>query len=392
MKGSFLLASPSQQHQQALETSRNLLQDPLTGRSVMIPCTSQAFFEGQLDPSLDKDGNECVVVKLKKDTMVEMTRDETLELFQKRIASVKRALKSQSAKKKVDPQKTKKQPNKSNIEEKPPAATTSKASDPPAFFEIREELDKDGKEIRAEAVNIASELKYLEAKEAQQLDSKTTITPTFSRKQRQKDTDDDVQEEQQEGGTPPTMLSDNEYDKLSKRLDELALLEEKGAEQKRINKLSSKKLQGSGWGRGFLNAKPKAVAKKKKKKQSTDDTRRTKKVVQVDETKNQVQEIPRVGERSVASGTLRSPTSTNGTKPFSKDVFSGVIQERPVPSLKTPVTGSGIREGSKPLEKEIFSGVVQERPVSKFAAQQQQKPKEKKKLSKFAQQRQQQFG
>jgi hypothetical protein len=182
------------------------------------------------------------------------------------------------------------------------------------------------------------------------------LTEAASSSENHNDTKQQQQQQQQ--------VSDQEYQALSSRLDELARLEEEAEMSNKINQTSAKKLQSKGWSKGFLNSTKKkaavvdvvatrpsrppvlnetasaspAAAAPVAVETVRDDTK--KKVVGFHE-ETQVKEIPRVGERSI------------------QDHIQKTKQQQPIPVVAP----------SRPLEESVFTGVVRERrPTSTAAA------------------------
>lgn len=312
------------------EAVKNVLQDPLTGRKIMIPFTSKAFFEGSLQPTISSDNKEeQVLVKLSKETLVEMSRSEAITLLEKRILAVQ---------KKVHKVLTKKPATKQKLKQEPVGGPAL------GFFEIREEYDDSGKEIRAEAINVAKELEYLQKHEEEKVDFDVP-TPT--------ELDDNMLIDENQ-----PVVSDQDYESISSRLELLSRLEEEADANKNVNQTSSKKIQGSGWGKGFLNKprKTKQTPKVEPKPSTTTNPsttveERAPRTRKVGFGENKIREIPRIGEHSVP----KAAPAKAPTRLISQSVFSGVVAERPV------------------------GGVVQERNAAS------EQPK--KKLSRFAQQR-----
>jgi hypothetical protein len=164
------------------------------------------------------------------------------------------------------------------------------------YMEIREEYDKDGKEIKAEALNVSTELmglqRELKAKKSQ-IDNATT-TPGEEKGEKQEKTeivdalldnlhqmndgfDDETSSDQHSAhnysGTHADADADVltkiekekeinkqkkekfDYQEISSRLDKLMLLEEEEEKKKTQNTKSSKRLCGKGWAKGFLDSK-----------------------------------------------------------------------------------------------------------------------------------------
>jgi hypothetical protein len=187
------------------------------------------------------------------------------------------------------------------------------------FFEIREELDESGKEVKAEAINVAKQLELLQKREGMDTNA-SSIVPTAS-------ADDEAIDEHPE---KRKTMTDTEYEELSSRLDMLARLEEEAEATKAENQASAKKLQSNGWSKGFLNAKPeKKKAKPKKEAHSTPGQPSSQGRKIAFQSQDQIREIPRVGDRS-ASELKSSHAMTTSRREIEPHVFSGVIRERPV--------------------------------------------------------------
>lgn len=308
---SMARATPEQ-----LRYVHDMLQEPLSGKKLMVPLTTKAFFAGQLDPEVDS-GEEQILLKLSQEHLVMLDRKEASQLLAKRFNISKSvSLRKQSS---------------SSSTEKP--ASSSLVSSPSVLplFEIREEIDSEGKEVKAEAVNVVQELEYLQKKENEIID--------FVRRKPEQvgssslDITDDYE--------PNPNITDDEFNKLSNRLEELARLEDEAKNKMKVNQNSAKKLQGSGWSKGFLNSKP----TKAKTNTSTEQSRTNAPVKHIasDSTNSssskkvafnaddKIHDIPRIGQRSVAQlkkATKHDKSPEEGPKPFESNIFSGIIQER----------------------------------------------------------------
>ena len=286
----------------AMENVKNILEEgPLTGKQVMVPITTKAFFAGRLKPAF-RNEQEQVLIKMAGTNFVELDRSQAIGYLERQIES-------------RSPKTTTKY-----------GKETAEQSSEPAlpFFEIREELDVDGREVRAEAVNVVKELEYLQKKEGKV----TAMVPMAGVSSEIPELDESER----------VSISDVEYEALSARLEELARLEEQAEIAKAENMKSSSKLQSKGWAKGFLNAKPKAE-------------RPAKNVLTTDKkvgfhAQDAVREIPRIGQRSA------SELKPVARKEIDSQVFSGVIRERPV----------GTRtESVKPVPQKKLSRFAQER-------------------------------
>lgn len=287
---------------QDLETAKRTLEGPLTEKQVMVPITTKGFFSGTLKPSI-KDGQEQVLVKMGSGNLVELDRSQAIAHLDGRIQS----LLSPSVAVVIAPTNGKAKESLSSEEHSFP------------FFEIREELDESGKEVKAEAINVAKQLELLQKREGKDTNA-SSIVPTAS-------ADDEVIDEHPE---KRKTMTDTEYEELSSRLDMLARLEEEAEATKAENQASAKKLQSKGWSKGFLNAKPKKKkAKPKKEAHSTPGQPSSQGRKVAFQSQDQIREIPRVGERST-SELKSSPAMTTSRREIEPQVFSGVIRERPV--------------------------------------------------------------
>lgn len=418
--------------------------EPLAGRRVMIPVTTQAFFEGHLRPPpgpKDADttssikprpSEERVSANLGDGHLADMSREEAADFIQRRIdaAAPSSAPSVSKPKKKSSLKQTRARPTtKSDKQQKqqpqpqPPVAQTVLP-----FFEIREELDAEGREVKAEAVNVAQETKALKDALRSQKDSNGAsggeetkgihelienidigVDENGNDGNVQEADDDDVEVQQHEP------ISDDKYNSLSARLDELARLEEDAGKNKNEEKSSRKRLQGKAWGkgflsgsetttskkaaasstskkkkstggkntggwsRGFLNAEPKAENKSPPKIEpkavSSDEPERQRKVAFGE---NEIKEIPRIGHNSVKVALQKPKPAAEPQEGelIAKDVFSGVVMERP----KSTSISAGIVQQQAPVPSQVQQ------------QQQHQQQQPKKKLSRFAQQRLEQRG
>jgi hypothetical protein len=332
-----------------LQDVRDTLKKPLTGRKVLVPFGRKAFFPGTLQPSV-RDGEELVRVREGGGTAVkDMTRQEALNRLQKEMDGLKMSQRKPS-------------PSMSKDAAAPPSKPAAQQKEEATghalpFFEIREELNESGQEVKAEAVNISKHLEYLQKKEAGALDDKVP-SDVVRRPVEEPTNETAAMLEQESEATPLQPLSDSEYDALSTRLDELAQLEEESGRQKTVNVKSAKKLQSKGWSKGFLNKKQKTKQPKTQQKSEPNRSEpEMKRPAIIPESEgpskdrkvafgvqDEVREIPRVGERSVSS--LPKPAS----RPIETSVFSGTVQEK-----------RGVPEEQKPAPKKRLSRFAQER-------------------------------
>ena len=420
----------------SLQELQQILKDgaPFAGRKVMVPITRQAFMEGHLQPPTDDSvssvGEEIVVANLGSGHLAEMSRDDAADFIQRRIDAAvapKMSTNKTSASKK-------KQPKKSALIS---SAKTTAKSQPPAqshtilpFFDIREEYDASGHEVKAEAVNVANDMKALKdalksqktgasgdgdyAKQIRELIETIDIGVDDDMGQESSgDIDaedeavDDVEPERQEP------VSDEQYNSLSTRLDELARMEEDDKKNESEEKSSRQRLQGKAWGKGFLSSKggksrDGKTGKKKKKdaaaggwnsgflnaepkkkkasaggKTATNTADKPGRQRKVAFGTDEVKEIPRIGNTSIKAAQQMQKAGR-------------LQQQQPVAMPQEE------QHESEPISREVFSGVVTERSaigtststsvMSPEQPEQQQQPPPKKKLSRFAQQRLEQRG
>jgi hypothetical protein len=268
-----------------LRDVRDQLRQPLSGRSVLVPLGTKAFVPGFLQPDTKGEEEMVTLVPAKSSGATEaitMSRTEALDRLQDEMDQI-------SNRKKAPPPK----------ETKP----TSHHSNILPYFEIREEIDASGNELKAEAVNVSQHLEYLrqhpEVVQEETLPPAVTVSPTG----------ESVEEIPVSSLKP---LSDGEYDALAARLEDLARLEEAETRQP-ASKVMKKSNQKSGWNKGFLN---KSDTSKKKPVTAPPGV------------------LDKEGRKD-PSETLIQSTSTKKdkktapvpAKPISKSVFSGVIQE-----------------------------------------------------------------
>lgn len=414
----------------------------LKGRNVKIPVTSKAYFEGTLDPSHYSIGKgvladdhksvtskeeETVLVNLGKEYMVELNKAEACDFVEKKISKLRKLVntsdtsnkktttngggakkkdtklkikkgflnsgkKSGSKKKKADIKASLKPAQKANSTRASPSNATASPILP--FMEIREEFDKDGNEVKAEALNISNELvnfhrELKEKKEGLKIElksekqnEKNEIVDALLNNLPEKNNFEETTEKDTKKEERKLQKQTKNYDQISTRLDQLILLEEEDMKKKAENVKSSKRLRGKGWAKGFLDnsasIKEKPNTRMKAKLESRverpldevktslpktvpNNVERGNKTVQFKST-NEVKEIPRIGNRSVVE-TIR-------------------------PSInKTPVQSIQKRETH-------FIGNIVERDQLRTAVQPRdnnsQQTEPRKKLSKFAQRRLQQ--
>lgn len=352
---------------------RDQLRQPLSGRPVLVPLGTKAFVPGFLQP--DKVGEDEMVtfvpVNVDEDNGAIISRKQALDRLQEEMDQV-------SNRKKAPP-----------VLPKQTHSTSQMNTNALPYFEIREEIDSTGKQVKAEAIDVSRHLEYL--RQHPEVVQEETLPPALTGSSTASEPVEEIPV------TDLKPLSEGEYDVLAARLEELARLEEAGAEEpvpKVMKKSNHKMTSSSGWSKGFLNnstKKTKPVADKK--------------VVSggAERLENSNKPTDQLQKDAVNAEPVPS-------KHISKSVFSGVIQEHggldKPKSNKVPVETSSprVRFGDEQNEiREIPR--IGETPVASIArnpsrpivgagnwrpeSQLQQEEVPKKKLSRFAMERQQ---
>lgn len=316
----------------------DVCRQPLTDKVVLVPLGRKAFFEGKLQPTTTDAGEEQLFVRRTDGQLEKMERKAAVKFFEseratmlpKKAKPLKPALKSA-----LKPSKVK----KTVVDSKPAPAVAAQPtiieSNGP-FFEIRE--DEDGK---GEVIDMTKQLENWDGIAGQ--DSK-----------RENDVHTTAREEVVDDGGTLKKLSDGEYAALTMRLEELERKEEEAEKQKTSNAKSAKKLQSKGWSTGFLNSKPTPrkpvpkpappTAKPPPATNATEPRQEKGKTVGFSKS-DDVQEIPRIGERSVRQ--------TRPSNPFPQTVVSDTVTER-------PMLGEVV-ERPRPAPKKRVSRFAQER-------------------------------
>lgn len=326
------------------------LRNPLTGRNVLIPMGRQAFRRGTLRPSLIHDDvgyHEQVTLRL-----TGQTTKATREIARRKVES------------KISPNKLPRKSIPEGSKEKRQKTPPQSSSSLPCF-EIREEYNVSGP-VKGEAINITEHLQHLQENCGE---APTYEEPSFDADETIPDVEKNIYP-----------LSDSEFDALSSRLDDLARLEEEAESDSKANKISSKKVQGKGWGRGFLNKKPKTKKKVSPQPAASasstmhDTSKAANRKVTFNNT-NGIQEIPRVGERSARE--LRPPASQqqNTSAPaISESVLSANVQERHRPMASphpAPPQAAPSRVSRFARDRAQNAESIQTQRVSRFAKQRQ---------------------
>ena len=367
--------NPPQQQQLdgvQLRDVQDVLRQPLTGRRVLIPLGgNKAFVAGTLQPTRNDAQEELIQLRAagsgelqtvtRQDAVAQIQTERQALTANKKPASKATTRQSSSAKKSPPT-------NSTNAS----APTARDAAAVPNFFDIREEIDEQGKEVSSEAVNITNHLKLWENEmrkrgvESSAPPSTDMVDAEVADESSPSSSSDTV--EHDNTSTTAQKVSDEDFAALSARLDQLARLEEEEETRRQENRKSAKKLRSKGWAKGFLNkpsssssssnkrvpqkpkaagisqpqqgeasspvqsttpiaAKPPSDAQHVANRSQTEtpgsrtDTPTSTRAVGFKET-NQVREIPRIGQRSV--GEIQKPV-----KPLQSSIVSQVVRERP---------------------------------------------------------------
>ena len=400
---------------QAHELWEVLQEEPLTGRSVLIPLGKYAFIPGRLQPhrlrrrqhvsdattgrtASSGDGSEGqqqpppqqipeeeeeeeeVVTIHDGSATFDTTRSKAQEWLLSGTGGARRPHKSNN---------TKVQPTtQSRSSSLLPSTTTTHHNSPPPpppsvvvappMVDIQEEYDADGNPVQANVVDMNRRLESLwklgmdddddqeETKMDPTVNWMDTILQPSSRRHPSPLSPATLHEE----APPLKSLDDEEYNRLSQRLEELARLEEQEQQGNVIRNRSRGKApkpatSSGGWKKGFLCSSTTASSSQKKSPKITSTnpnipprdnaamapslTRESSRSVQIDITQNQVHEIPRIGTQKVPPKqqqhqqhvSFEAPPTAAGAispadmeqqeqeRPFlDPSVFSGVIQER----------------------------------------------------------------
>ena len=519
-----------------LQELQGVIKNPIQGRQVMIPLTSQAFVIGSLQPNI-QNGEEILLLRQQKQSdkatmkgidesdLKEMTRQEIHDLLEVEKQRKKKAAieskKSKTNKKntiKTTPvsQSATSSPNNTTAKATPSqtqthatsrknSGTTTDSNNTPtlSFFEIKEELDGTGNVVTGQAINVTKQLELLEKQrqEESKREEKDESKQDFADYPEPTEEYDSPPDHPDELSTTPATVTDDDYQALSARLDELARLEEEAEANSTNNRKSSKKLQGawskgflgggrkntnpkaagnitarsryyeptsedeshqqqsatsaaavepsvvverpipskqppassttipnditsptstlrttetvdmpkgkkkSGWSKGFLNNASKSNKGKPKEVPTTSQQQPQLKKEDQDQAKKvsfqlgaqEVREIPRIGNTSVAS--IRNTNKMNtrpifpeASEPPREQVNDGKGDDDDRDKAPSPSTMTAT--ASRPFDSTVFSGVVKERPIGMStnaatapSSQPQQESKPAKKLSKFAQDR-----
>jgi hypothetical protein len=340
------------------------LKKPLAGQQVLIPLGSKAFLPGTLRPSVSSDGEEQVVLRDQDGNNKEMTRRQALDSLQVEMDS----LKPPSRTKPVNIKSALRKSKPTSKTASKPVATHTPMNPSMPYFEIREEYNDSGQQITGQATNVSKQLEYLQKQTAGE---SVVHVPPESKDDDDADADDDENwEEVRVEDLKP--FNEEGYSSLSTRLEELERLEEEANKQQEGN--SKIKSMRKGWAKGFLNAKKKP-APAPSRSISTQKPAPTRKPVP-----------PPVATQKPAPARENAPTTERRVNFQGEDQVKEIprVGERSVSEVKKPAA-------RKQIEESVFNGVVKERATVPSAPRQEQ-PAPKKKLSRFAQQRQDEMG
>lgn len=286
------------------------------------------------------------------------------------------------------------------------------------FFEIRETLEESINNVKGELVNVTSQLEQLQ-KISQDEQTKRSSDTIIDSVHEGKDNDNmdyqgfDIPEQT----TVIKLISDDKYDQLQARLDQLALLEERSEIDKVQSLQSARKLTSSGWSKGFLNKDTKNKSSRKQKlaeitkentksnekakensdlttndsisnesKSNSNTTSLTKKVGFA--SNDQVTEIPRIGKKSVSDlkqqaaaiglvherpRKVKASVPTFGNYHDDDDnnnniIQQPIIQQQPRELIDSSVLASTVQERPrKKKQSSAGSNTSSDRPLSRFA-------------------------
>ena len=453
----------------------------LKGRDVLIPFNKIAFYEGELNPEttltqsttkldtnddnkvanvggnkgdVDDDGGggsgevEVVYVNLTTETTAtttiastsssssnydnnlhRMTVPDTINWLRSSSSSLKSTSTSKPKPKpkegKVDGRENR---NSSNRRDDDGGGSSGVPIPSVSVFNIQEEYTADGKCVFGKAVDLSARIQHVYGKNGNgdgdnnENDESKSDDDNVSSDKCDSDSGTDTVAADIDGvvsSSKKKEVSDEEYDRIAKRLDELALLEQQEANMKG-RRPKSKPLgstsSGFGFKKGFLNNNNNSSStnKKKKKKQlqsseemNATSNNRERKIsssssvgggdrdrVTIDTSKNKIREIPREGNQQPLPIRKTNNTTTvqnnqqqqqhqqqqHNTRMLDRSIFSGQISERNTNNINTTTNTTPV----------IISETTASTPTSSATTTQEvQEPMKKKRVSRFKQQLQQ---
>lgn len=365
----------------------------LEDRPTMLPITGKAFFEGRLmcGGSQAEVSTETLFVN-KKGKLVRMSRGDANDYFRGRLDTSSKKC-SASRKDTMCQQSSDSLPRPNETKQTVLAGSSTGLP----MMEIRETFDSDGNIVDAEMFDMTKTEDRLRSLNSETDDAKKladSIAQTLQGIQ------DDSQERplhrrhgpQEDGEETATVVSapavsktkgkvvsDEEYDALAKRLEELERLEEADNKAKKQNRKSSETLQSNGWSKGFLNAKSRK--KKRAPKPGAGEN---------DQTKSS----PQINTREEGKHGKVSFSDTNEIK-LIPSIGKSKVPPRPPPGRSVDdeiIDGADLASDEPtrmPFEETVFRDVVQERSTAPSALSEASCTSEapKKRLSRFAQRR-----
>ena len=271
----------------------------------------------------EKSKMQCLSLNEAVDVFRQKNQDSHISLFE-----------SSSCKSASSPLSTSSQINNpsilsSSVKEKnmADAKTSSSLPLPLPCFDIKESYDASGKHIVSECVDVQSQLNFLMNNQNDISSSKQSNTENIV---------DDVYDNEDYGkdfGVLNNLSID--YNRISKRLDELILLEEENEKQHHVSGIKqrlegrgqrqSKKASVGGWKKGFLNDKSQGVMEKKGR--TNNDGYKT-----TDTSLNNSLPPERMGSNELRSLFMSSDKKSSGASVTIHESFNEVI---PIPRIGT---------------------------------------------------------
>jgi hypothetical protein len=472
------LSSSSSPSSTTPASSSTTTEKSLSGRQVLIPFGRRAFLEGELCPSSsspksksnehshnsndqDETQEKEMIDVLQDDlTWSSMSTDEARTFLQHKVASSKSSTSSTRTPSTATANKSPAPTSKSSSSSK--ASTTSMSSMnnsqsetsqpssqtefsqsffmglPSNLMDIQEEYDSQGNQIYAKAVDVTSQLKSFwknskdenkdnggSATDDDKMDELSQPSPGIV-------TAAETESETETSSSPsskPTVVSDEEYDRLSRRLEELAQLEEEeaAAAAKGIKRIKNMKKGVNDKNNSAAKTKPKTTTRSnlqfkkgflnsnsKSSNASKSNNKNNVKQKQVSSSSSppagQQQETENNGHDHDDSGDGRRKNKTitiDTTKNMVQEIPSEVPNPQIIPSkqhtsnLLNKSRGGHVGGRSTQLDESIFNGRIQEQEQQR----RQQQPnasgpqhinqpppqhKKEKKMSRFALERLQQ--
>lgn len=317
---------------------------------------------------------------------VQMTRQEALNYLQIEMDNLKKKplkQQTQTSSKKIHSSTTGSNRSTPTAASTATATTTIVGSDLP-FIEIREELDDTGNVITGKAINVTKHLNYLSQHQQQDEEDEATAKNLQNEPLSMNDTNKEemktaqthplnentmsaTSEDTHSTTVPPpqpdqTKITEEQYNAISRRLDELMLLEEQ--QEQKHNRIptmtttsikttkTSKSSKNKGWAKGFLNSpkesntipatttttssKPKIISHQYPTTTTTNalsSLSNNKKVSFTDQ--DDIQEIPRIGQRSITSLQQQQQPHQSSSSSSSLGLPTNHMMA-PVPSSDTP--------------------------------------------------------